>query len=64
MPVVKIYMGLTTKETKKELIEKVTGVMSETTKIPKQHLTVIICENGPDNIGAGGVQLSEMKKNN
>lgn len=62
MPVVKIDMGSTTKETKKELIEKVTEVLSETTKLPKQAFTVIISEESADNFGVGGVQLSEMKK--
>ena len=62
MPVVKIDMGQTTKKTKKELIEKVTEALSETTKVPKQAFTVIIREESTDNFGVGGVQLSEMKK--
>ncbi|QUI25858.1 2-hydroxymuconate tautomerase family protein [Vallitalea pronyensis] len=62
MPVIKIDMGLTSKEVKKELIEKVTKAMSETTNIPEQHFTVIISEGDADNFGVGGVQLSEMHK--
>lgn len=62
MPVVKIDMAQATKETKKELIEKVTDVLSETTKIPKQAFTIIIREESTDNFGVGGIQLSEIKK--
>ncbi len=62
MPVVRIDMGKTTKETKKELIEKLTETLSETTKIPKQSFTIIISEESTDNFGIGGVQLSEMVK--
>lgn len=60
MPVVKIEMGLTSKETKKELIEKITEVLTAITNIPKQAFTVIISEESADNFGVGGVQLSEM----
>lgn len=62
MPIVQVCMGATTKEKKKELIEKLTEVVSDVAQLPKQSITVIIDEKHPDNIGAGGLQLSEMKK--
>ena len=63
MPIVKIEMGKATKELKKELIEKLTDTLSQTTNMPKQSFTIIINEESADNFGIGGVQLSEMKKN-
>lgn len=51
------------KETKLKLIEELTNTASSILNIPKQAFSVIIKENNPDNIGVGGVQLSEMHKN-
>ena len=62
MPIVKIEMGKATRELKKELIEKLTDTLSQTTNMPKQSFTIIINEESAENLGIGGVQLSEMKK--
>ncbi len=62
MPLVQLGMGVITKEQKKELIERVTEVVSDVSQLPKQSITVIISESHADNIGVGGIQLSEMKK--
>lgn len=62
MPFIQIDMGPSTKEKKKEVIEKITNVLSETISVPKQAITVIIRENHADNIGVAGDQLSERQK--
>jgi 4-oxalocrotonate tautomerase len=62
MPVVNLKIGKITKDQKKEIIEKVTATISEVTSIPKQAFVVVIEENDADNIGVGGVQLSERHK--
>jgi 4-oxalocrotonate tautomerase len=62
MPVIKVEIAKATKEKKKEMIEKLTKTMSEITNIPEQAFTVYIDEHDPDNIGVGGVPLSERHK--
>lgn len=62
MPVIKVEIAKTTKEKKTEMIEKLTKTMSEITNIPTQAFTVYINEHDPDNIGVGGVPLSERHK--
>lgn len=59
MPIVNIDMVSTTKEIKKEIIEKVTDTLSDITKIPRQSFTIIISEKSADDFGIGGEQLSE-----
>lgn len=61
MPVVKLEMSSLTKEKKKEIIERVSETLSEITNVPKQAFVVLINEYDRDNIGVGGVQLSERK---
>ncbi len=61
MPVIKVDISKQTKEKKKEIIEKVTDVMSEVTNIPKQAFTIYVNEYETDGIGVGGVPLSERK---
>jgi 4-oxalocrotonate tautomerase family enzyme len=61
MPVVKLEMSSLTKEKKKEIIERVSETLSEITNVPKQAFIVLINEYDRDNIGVGGVQLSERK---
>ncbi|WP_026485701.1 4-oxalocrotonate tautomerase DmpI [Caldanaerobius polysaccharolyticus] len=48
------------KEKKAKLISDLTSTASEILNIPKQAFTVIIKENEAENIGVGGVQLSEL----
>lgn len=47
------------KETKKELIEKTSKIVSEAYGLPIQTITVIIEETNADNVGVAGKQLSE-----
>ena len=62
MPTIKVEISKITKEKKTEIIEKLTDTMSEITNIPKQAFTIYINEHDPDNIGVGGVPLSELRK--
>lgn len=62
MPFIQIDIGPSTKEKKKEVIEKMTNVLSEIISVPKQAITVIIRENDADNIGVAGEQLSERQR--
>jgi 4-oxalocrotonate tautomerase len=62
MPTIQVGIGIMTKEKKKELIERITEVVSDVAQLPKQTITIIIDEKHADNIGVGGVQLSETKK--
>lgn len=62
MPNIKIEISKQTKEKKKEIIERLAKTMSEITNIPQEAFVVWIDEYDPDNIGPGGVQLSERNK--
>ena len=62
MPIIKIDIASVTKEQKVSLIEKLTTVSAEITKIPQSAFTIIINELGNDNIGVGGKTLGEVLK--
>jgi 4-oxalocrotonate tautomerase len=62
MPVIKVEIGHQPKEKKKEMIEKLTKTMAEITNIPVQAFVVYINEYEIENIGTGGVPLSEQMK--
>ncbi|HHW56294.1 MAG TPA: 4-oxalocrotonate tautomerase [Clostridia bacterium] len=50
------------KETKAKLISELTKTASQILNIPTNAFSVIIKENNPDNIGVGGIPLSEIYK--
>ncbi len=62
MPVITVQLAHQSKEKKKEIIERLTKTMVEVTNVPAQAFTVIIDEHDPENIGVGGVPLSERHK--
>ncbi len=62
MPIIKIDIASVTQEQKVSLIEKLTTVSAEITKIPQSAFTIIINELGNDNIGVGGKTLREVLK--
>lgn len=62
MPYIQIDLSKITPEKKGVLIEKLSKTAAEVLEIPIQAFTVIIRENNPDNIGSGGLQLSQMHK--
>lgn len=59
MPVVTVEASKElTKEQKKEMIEKVSQVVSAEYGLPIQTITMVIRENTPDNIGVAGKPVS------
>lgn len=64
MPVIRVDIGKhgLNVEHKKQLIEKLTDVAVEITRIPKQAYIVIINEYDDPNIGVGGVTLDKVRK--
>jgi 4-oxalocrotonate tautomerase len=61
MPVIQITMGKSSKEQKKELIEKLTADAIAITKIPASEFTVLISELDADNIGRAGKTLTDLR---
>ncbi|OED29824.1 4-oxalocrotonate tautomerase DmpI [Methanosphaera sp. WGK6] len=63
MPIITIEgVANATKETKKEIIEKVSKVVSEEYDVPIQAISVIIHDVPADNVGVAGKQLSEIQQ--
>jgi len=62
MPVISVEGSKLTKDQKRELIASLTVVASNIMKINKEAYVVVIKENDMDNIGVGGVLLSEKVK--
>ncbi|MGM9968262.1 4-oxalocrotonate tautomerase [Rummeliibacillus sp. TYF005] len=61
MPVVTIKMiEGRTDEQKHNLVEKVTGAISETVNAPKENITIIIEEMKKEHYAIGGVRKSEQ----
>ena len=50
------------KNQKRQLVKEFTKVASEVTKIPESAFIVTIKENDLDNVGVGGMLLSEKMK--
>ena len=60
MPVVTIDgPARATKEQNKKIIEKVSRIVADAYEMPVESITVIIRGTHPDNVGTGGIQLSE-----
>ncbi len=59
MPVVTVEASKNlSKETKKEMIEKVSVAVADAYELPVQTITMIIRENIPENIGVAGKPVS------
>jgi len=65
MPVITVDIGSVKfeKAAKAKLIEELTDVMHRHTGIRKEAFLVYLRESDADNVGVGGVQLSEKLKN-
>jgi 4-oxalocrotonate tautomerase len=61
MPVIQITMGKSSQAQKKELIERLSAVAIEVTKIPSNEFTVLITELDSDNIGRAGKTLTDIR---
>ena len=62
MPVITIEAGMLTKEQKAQLARELTASASRIMGVPEQAFIAVIRENSPENIGVGGVLLSERRK--
>ena len=62
MPVITIEAGTLTKEQKAQLARELTASASRIMGVPEQAFIAVIRENSPENIGVGGVLLSERRK--
>ncbi|WP_347487625.1 4-oxalocrotonate tautomerase DmpI [Desulfoscipio sp. XC116] len=58
MPVITVDGPKLTKEQKAELVKSITKTASEIIKLPEQSIIVLIEERERDNVGVGGVLLS------
>lgn len=61
MPIIYMDGPALTKDQKAELVKNLTRVASEITKIPARSFIVLIEERDRDNVGVGGVLLSDKK---
>ena len=59
MPSAKILGPLLDLEPKKVLVKEITDAMEKAFKIPRDNLIVLIQSIQPDNLGKGGILLSE-----
>ena len=48
-------------ETKREMVKKVSEIVAESYGLPIETITVLVEAFNPDDIGAGGVLLSDRK---
>ena len=61
MPVITIEAAKLTKEQKAVITKEMTETTSRVMNLPSQAFYVFIKENEPDNIGVGGILLSDKK---
>lgn len=59
MPVITVEGSKLSKEQKSELVKSLTKTASTITNVPEQAYVVLIKENDRDNIGVGGILLSD-----
>ncbi|MFX1468672.1 MAG: 4-oxalocrotonate tautomerase DmpI [Promethearchaeota archaeon] len=49
-------------EVKRNLIKEITNAVEKAYKIPKEHIIVVIKENVPENVGIGGILISDRRR--
>jgi 4-oxalocrotonate tautomerase len=62
MPVITIDGPTLSFEKKEQLVKEVTQLVSDITNIPKEAYVIFIKENSYDNMGQGGILISEKLK--
>ncbi|HHX50562.1 MAG TPA: 4-oxalocrotonate tautomerase [Clostridia bacterium] len=62
MPIITFDGPLLTREKKETLIKEFTRIASETVGLPAEAFIVLLKETEPDNVGVGGIMLSEKQK--
>lgn len=62
MPVITLEAASLTREQKKQLVEEFTESASRIMNLPKESFYVFLKESLPDNVGVGGILLSDKKR--
>jgi 4-oxalocrotonate tautomerase len=62
MPVITIDGPMLSFEKKEKLVKEVSQLVSDITNIPKEAYVIFIKENSYDNMGQGGILISEKLK--
>lgn len=62
MPVVTFEAAHLSIEQKRQLVAEFTETAARITKLPKEAIFVFLKENDPDNVGVGGILLSEKDR--
>lgn len=62
MPSITMELVKMSKEKKAQLVKEATESTSRITGLPQQTIFVFIKENEPDNVGVGGILLSDRNK--
>ncbi len=63
MPVVTFEVARLNREQKKQLVAEFTETAARVTGLPRESIFVFLKENCADNVGVGGVLLSEKRAN-
>lgn len=62
MPIITVHMlEGRSKEKKKELIQKITGTVTETLQMPPESVRVVLEEMSHDNYGVAGLPIMEYR---
>jgi 4-oxalocrotonate tautomerase len=62
MPVITVEGGKIDVEKKRQLVKKLTDVASEVYALPKEAIIVLVKENSMENVGSGGILISDKHK--
>lgn len=62
MPIITFDGPKLTKEQKIEMVKSFTKSASEITKIPEQAFIILLKESDPENVGVGGILISDRQK--
>ncbi len=49
-------------EVKRNLIKEITIAVERAYNIPKEHIIIVIKENLPENVGIGGILISDRRR--
>lgn len=49
-------------EVKRNLIKEITIAVEKAFKIPKEYIIIVIKENSPENVGIGGILISDRRR--
>lgn len=62
MPSITMELVKMSREKKAQLVKEVTEATARATGLAPQSILIFIKENEPENVGVGGVLLSDLKK--